>query len=98
MDKDLMERTLSAINRLNGSYRIDRYATIAAALAIIGLLFYLALKAFSGPNPQWGLLGLFFGANGLLTVAMLYLTKPYNEGFKLLSELVRHEMTAGRDK
>jgi hypothetical protein len=69
---------------------------MGAAVAILVLLFYLALKAFSGPNPDRQLLAYFFGANGFLTGVMVYLTKPYNDGFKLLSAIVHHELNAGR--
>lgn len=92
MEPDLIKRTTEAINQLNDSYRMDRYLTMAAATASFILLFYIAIRAFAGPNPEVALIVSFFGASGFLTIAIFRLAYFYNDGKKLLTEAVRAEI------
>lgn len=95
MDSDLMERTLKALEHLNAMYRVDRYLSMAAAVASFLLLFYIALQAFEKTEVRWELLASFFGASGFLTVAMLRIAYFFNEGHKLIAQIVKAEIDRG---
>jgi hypothetical protein len=92
MNGDLMERTLQALDRLNKTYRIDRYLAMAAAVLSFALLFYIALMTFTSSGANWGLLAGFFAASGLLTAAMIRIAYFFNEGYKLVAQVVKAEI------
>ena len=98
MSDDLMQRTVVALENLNRLYRIDRYLSMGAAFASFLLLFYIAYRAFSQINPPWQLMVSFFGASGFLTAAMLRIAYFYREGYKLVAEVVRSEISRDASK
>lgn len=96
MDQDLMERTLRALDHLNTIYRPDRYLSMAAAVASFMLLLYIAWRAMAQHSADTALIVSFFGATGFLTLAMGQIAYFFREGFRLISQIVKAELDAGR--
>ena len=92
MEGDLLDRTLKALDHLNRIYRLDRYLSMAAAVASFLLLFYIAVEAFTRREPKIELIAPFLGAGGLMTAAMMRIAFFFNEGRKLIAEIVTAEL------
>lgn len=89
MDKELIDRTLDALERLMRMFQAERVVYLVCAAVSFLLLVYAAYIMFSTHGVNAAQLGLIFGATGLTTVSAGRSTFFLNKAFNLIEDLIR---------
>lgn len=91
-ERQTLNQTLDALERLMRMFQAERLIYLACALVSFGLLIYAGVLFF-GANGGNGIkaeqLGLFFGAGGLITVAGGRVVLFLNRAFNLVEDIIR---------
>lgn len=88
-DRELVEQTLDALERLMRMFQAERIVYLLCAAASFGLLLYAAWLMFSKGNVSAAEIGLIFGATGVTAACGGRIAYFLNKSFNLIEDILR---------
>jgi len=88
-DKEMIDRTLDALERLMRMFQVERLVYLGAVVASFALLLYAGFLMFNDNGVGAGEMSLIFGATGLSAFSSGRIIFFLNKAFNLIEDLVR---------
>jgi hypothetical protein len=89
IDKEIIERTLDALDRLMRMFQVERIVYLACAITSFGLLIYAGYIMAKTNDVTIEQLGMMFGATGIVTISATRVSYFLNKSFNLMEDVIR---------
>lgn len=93
-DRETVQFAVDNIDRQIRHFAPERYFSLAGAMIAFGLTIYAAFKVIVSEVPDKETLAALCGANGVIAVALGFITRFFDKTFKLIDFLMRALVTA----
>lgn len=87
--KELLESTLNALDRLLRMFAVERYVYLALTVCSFVLLLYAGYLMIATGSANTEVLVAVFGASGLVTASSARISWFFNRAFSLVEELIK---------
>jgi hypothetical protein len=93
-DRETVQFAVDNIDRQIRRFAPERYISLAGAVVAFGLTIYAAFKVIDSEVPDKETLAALCGANGVIAVALGFISRFFDKTFKLIDFLMRALVTA----
>lgn len=88
-NKELLEATLNALDRLLKMFMVERYLYLALTALSFGLLLYAGYLMISTKSLNTEVLVAVFGGSGLVAASSARISWFFNRAFSLVEDLIK---------
>ena len=93
-DKETIRFAIESIDRQIARFAPERYISLIGAIVAFGLTIFAAYKLVVSEVPDKETLAALCGANGVIAVALGFITRFFDKTFKLIDFLMRTMVSA----